>query len=203
VSSWLLQETVVTVAILTTMRYKDAAVALWGEAGAFAHDCYARNRGLYPELPDELPIVIGIAAYGHCVGLTRAVWPGGPRISLASQRFAEGRNLVEDTMIHEMLHAWLHITGQDIGHDSAGWYTAVNRLSAAVLGRELNAVRGAQRKSVRVPNPRWRPIGTEPRTVVRKVRVQVEVPHRDVAGWPYALRPADWSPGEPIDCPTY
>lgn len=162
------------------MDYREAAAALWGEAGEFAHDVYARNRQLFPGLPEQLPIVIGIAAYGHALGLTRAGWAHGPRISLASGEFSRGRNRVEDVMIHEMLHVWLHLRGRAIHHDSDAWYAAVRELSPTVLGRDLDVRRGAARRSVRVPNPRADEDG-QPATLVRKVRVEHAVPHGDVA----------------------
>jgi len=184
------------------MDYRDAATALWGDAGAFAHDAYGRNRHLYPELPEQLPIVIGITAYGACRGLTRIGGSHGPRISLFSAEFAKGRRIVEDILIHEMLHAWLTITGQDISHDSDAWYTAIRRLSPAVLGRDLDVRRGVTRRSVRVPNPRFGEDG-QPKTLVRKAPVEGATPHGDIARWPQPFRPTDFDPGPPIDCPTY
>jgi hypothetical protein len=180
--------------------YREAATALWGEAGAYVHDAYDRWRCLYPELPERLPITIGITAYGHCIGLTRPGWEHGPRITVFSGLFAKGRRHVDDVMVHEMLHSWLVVTGQESGHDGLPWYSTVRRLSPQVLlGRTLQVRRGSDRVSVRVPNPD--PNG--PRTVVRKRRVESAVQHRDVAGWPYSFRPDDYDWGEPIRCPTY
>ncbi|MPZ64542.1 MAG: hypothetical protein GEU83_03155 [Pseudonocardiaceae bacterium] len=185
------------------MSYRDAAAALWGEAGMYAHDGYACFRAEhFAELPEQLPIVIGITAYGRCLGLTRAGWEHGPRITLASNLFRAGRGHVDDTLLHEMLHAWLHETGQDTGHDSEAWYAAVRRLSPAVLGHELDARRGAGRRSVRVPNPNAGQEG-QPATVVRKVAVTEMVQHSDVARWPSPFRPTDHDFGAPINCPTY
>ncbi len=186
--------------------YREAAAALWGEAGIYAHDGYARHRAEhFPELPDQLPIVIGITAYGRCLGLTRAGWEHGPRITLASNLFRAGRGHVDDTLLHEMLHAWLHETGQDTGHDSQAWYVAVRRLSPVVLGHELDARRGAGRRSVRVPNPNADGYHGQPATVVRKVAVSDAVQHADVARWPSPFRPTDHDHdyGTPIACPSY
>ena len=187
-----------------TVSYRDAGIAYWGEAGAYAYDAYARIRpALYPELPEQIPIVIGITAYGHCDGLTRGGWEHGPRISLFSSAFGDGTRYVDDLLTHEMLHAWLLVTGQHPKHDRPPWYEAIRRLSPAVLGLELDARRGAARKSVRVPNPAYEPGGDEPKTLVRKQPVTDAVQHSDVARWPQAFRPAgdDWGP--PIDCPPY
>jgi hypothetical protein len=183
--------------------YRDAAITLWGEAGAYAHDTYTHWRPLYPELPAQLPIVIGITAYGHCLGLTRTAWGHGPRITLFSSMFSDGQRVVDDVMVHEMLHVWLRLTGQDVTHDSHAWYAAVRRLSPAVLGHELAVRRGADRRSVRIPNPAYEPGNGEPKTLVRKKRVPGAIEHGRVATWPGSFRPADWDPGPPIRCPSY
>ncbi len=187
---------------MSSVSYRDAAVTLWGEAGAYAHDVYARFRAQhFPELPDQVPIVIGITAYGHCIGLTRSGWQHGPRITIASNQFKTGRHAVDDVLVHEMLHAWLAATEQDTDHDTESWYAAVRRLSPAVLGCELDVRRGSGRRSVRVPNPDAGEGG--PATVVRKVAVPGAVVHGDVARWPGPFRPDDHDPGPPIECPSY
>lgn len=185
--------------------YRDAAEALWGEAGAYAHDAYARlRRDLYPELPGQLPIVIGITAYGHCDGLTRSKWTHGPRISLFSSAFRQGPGYIDDLLAHELLHVRLGLAGLQARHDSGDWYEQVRRLSPAVLGHEVDARRGAARQSVRVPNPAWEPGSGLPKTLVRKVRVDAAVQHADVARWPMAFRPDGYYvAGSPIDCPSY
>lgn len=179
--------------------YREAAVTLWGEAGAYVHDAYSRWRAHYPGLPEQLPITIGLVAYGHCQGATRTDWEHGPRITIFSPMFGKGRRQVEDVVIHEMVHAWLKLTGQATKHEGEAWYSAVRRLSPAVLGHELEVRRGADRISVRVPNAD--PDG--PRTVVRKKRVDGVIPHGDVARWPTPFRPPGYDWGEPIPCPTY
>jgi hypothetical protein len=196
--------------------YRAAAVRFWGEAGAYAYDAYARLRAeLYADLPEHLPIVIGITAYGRCLGLTRGAWEHGPRITLPPEVFRGttaanarrctrgGTRRVDDALTHEMLHVWLIITGRKANHDSADWYEAVRRLSPAVLGHELAARRDPGRKSVRIPNPAYRPGAGIPKTLVRKQRVTAAVTHADVATWPQSFRPATYDWGQPIDCPSY
>jgi len=161
------------------------------------HDAYQRHLHLFPKLPDTLPIVIGITAYGRCIGLTRPHWEQGPRITIASNMFAKGTGAVDDIMVHEMLHAWLSVTGRDVAHDSEAWYAAIRRLSPKVLGHKLDVRRGAERKSVRIKLDD----GT---SVVRKVAVpELAGQHAQVAGWPYLFRPADYVVGAPIACPSY
>ena len=195
--------------------YRAAAVTFWGEAGAYAYDAYARIRtALYPDLPGHLPIVIGITAYGRCLGMTRGGWEHGPRITLPPEVFRGttavnarrcirgGTRQVDDALTHEMLHVWLLITGRQVSHDSADWYDAVRRLSPAVLGHELDARRGAGRKSVRIANPAYRPGAGIPKTLVRKQTVAAAVSHADVARWPQSFRPATYDWGQPIACPS-
>jgi hypothetical protein len=190
----------------TGTSYRDAAIALWGEAGTYIHESYARHLPLFPQLPQQLPIVCGITSYGHCIGLTRSSWQHGPRITIASNLFKQGTGQIDNTMIHEMLHAWLHTTGHDTAHDSPDWYDAIRRLSPAVLGHEVDITytpSGSRRKSVRVPNPRaGEP--EQPKTIVRKVpRDDLDTDHAKVAGWPRTFRPADYPRGRIIDCPSY
>ena len=184
--------------------YRVAAAALWGEAGIYAHEAYAELRPvLYPQLPRQVPIVIGITAYGNCAGATRPDWEHGPRISLFSSAFGRGACYIDDLLAHEMLHAWLSVTGRKIHHDSADWYEAIRRLSPKVLGREVDARRGADRRSVRVPNPAHQPGGDQPKTIVRKQAVGDVVQHAEVAGWPHSFRPGNYDWGAPIECPSY
>jgi len=209
--------------------YRSAAVTLWGPAGAAVHDSYSHWRTtLFPELPEQMPIVIGITAYGSCVGLTRyrastrlpivigitagadGAEPtyfrrdGTARISIASNVFAHGRGAVSDVMVHEMLHIHLLQRGEDPAHDAEPWYAAVRQLSPAVLGRELDVRRGGARRSVRVANPRAAEDG-QPATLVRKVAATSAVPHAQVARWPtpFRVRSRGGKPVTPIPCPSY
>lgn len=189
----------------TTYDYQTAAHALWGEAGDFIHECYKKHLPLFPGLPEQLPMVIGLSAYGRCLGLTRDNDPALEvmRISIASNSFKHGTAAVSDTVLHEMLHCWLIATGQQCDHDTDDWYTACMALAPKVLGHEINLTR-KRRKSVRKPNPDWYPDSGLPKTIVRKVPVEgLEWTHRQVATFPHAFRPDDYPAGRVIDVPTY
>lgn len=182
--------------------YRSAAEILWGKAGAYVHDSYDQHRPLFPNLPDQLPIVIGITAYGRCIGLTRTNEAlDGPRITIASNLFSRGIRHVDDVMVHEMLHASLILAGKPSDHDTEAWYAAVRELSPHVLGYRLDVKRGSDRKSVRLPNPNYVPGGDAPRTIVRKERVASN--HEKVSRWPNSFRPDDYDGGPTIPCPTY
>lgn len=150
-------------------------------------------------------MVIGIAAYGKCVGLTRqgSELMKDPRISIASNLFTQGHRAVADVVLHEMIHVHLGLQGRRSGHDSADWYSEVRRLAPKVLGHDVEIRRGADRRSVREPNPRWTEGSDLPKTVVRKVVVEVQYPHGVVAGFPDAMRPEGYDFGEPIDVFSY
>jgi hypothetical protein len=188
--------------------YQEAAIVFWSGAGEYLYEKYREHREMYfPELPEELPIVIGITAYGHCHGLTDHKWNegSGPRITIESRLFGINTYLVDDVLLHEMLHAWLHVTGQKIRHDSGPWYQAVRRLSPAVLGREVEIERGhgGGRKSQRMPNPAYEPGNGQPKTVVRKVRIDQAITHDQVATWPGSFRLEGYPRTLTMPCPSY
>ena len=170
---------------------RGAAELFWGEAGAFIYDAYRQWRrriDLFDVLPEQLPMVIGLAPYGRCLGLTRR--GEIPRISIASTLFAEGRNVVADVVLHEMIHAYLNITRQDPAHKARPWKLTCSALSPTVLGFDLDLTR-PQRKSVRVDGK------------VRKEVVPGAISMAEIAGWPRTFRGTDFDPGRPISCPTY
>jgi len=186
--------------------YRDAAIALWGEAGELAHDEYASHRDAYfgERVPEQVPIVIGITAYAHVMGLCAGRWEYGPRITLESRRFAQGRRWISDIVLHEMVHTALFSDGGDWEHKSEAWYAEIRHLSPAVLGYSLDIRRGADRKSIRAPNPAYAPGNDQPKTLVRKVRNDDAIRHGDVARWPHSFRPPGYyQDDEPIPCPSY
>lgn len=179
-----------------------AGEALWGEAGAYVYASYRRLRlAHFPALPDELPIVIGLTAYGHCLGLTRTPWEHGARITLAPLLFRQGRRMVDDVLVHEMVHVDLVMGRQDPRHESDAWYAAVRRLSPVVLGHPLEGEPDA-RKSVRIPNPNYGE-QDQRRTVVRKIVVPGAFSHGEISRWPTPFRPADYDFGDPLPVATY
>lgn len=125
--------------------YRRAATVLWGAAGRFVVEEVRRHNRQHfgSELP-PLPVVIGIVPYGRCIGMTRSrgAWAEGdqlPRITIASNLFAAGTVAVSDTVLHEMIHAKLMLAGLDPSHNGAPWCAEIERLSPAVLGREIKA----------------------------------------------------------------
>src|SRR5579884_2856783 len=138
--------------------YHKAAEILWGEAGAWSVEEYQRLNELYfsGKLP-PVPLVIGLTAYGRCLGLTRhqAIWGGlVPRITLQSSLFARGTANVSDTILHEMVHVRLMLAGLDHSHNGRPWCAEIVRLTPLVLGRVVKAApihpRRIDGKSVRL-----------------------------------------------------
>jgi hypothetical protein len=166
--------------------YRLAASILWGEAGAWAvEECGRLNESHFGGRLPAIPIVIGLTAYGRCIGLTRGSgeWRDGlPRITLHSRLFAFGTRAVSDTILHEMIHAHLVLAGLDPDHNGRPWCVEVERLSPAVLGRTVKA----------------RPV--HPRRV-DGVNVRLPLPghlsRKEIAGWPHSLR-APGDPGEAL-----
>jgi hypothetical protein len=185
--------------------YLHAAVTLWGPAGEYVYCTFdeLNARHFDGELP-ALPIVIGITAFGRCLGLTRHDdrRPAGlPRITLGSNIFAptehslaqgtqirHGHGEVRDVLLHEMIHARLMLEGKDPTHNGQSWCDEIERLSPAVLRRKVKA------------SP------VKPRRLDGKVvRRELDgyLSRQEIATWPGSLRPASWSPGRPIPVDTY
>ena len=111
---------------LTYREYRDAAALLWGEAGEYAAAELARlNREHFAGSVPPLPVIIGLTAYGRCIGATLhpGAWLESPRITLASEIFngsarcRGGRRQVSDVLVHELVHAVLMLRGEDPRHN--------------------------------------------------------------------------------------
>jgi hypothetical protein len=174
--------------------YRKAASVLWGAAGEFCVDKFERlNDWLFAgELP-PLPFVIGITAYGKCIGATRhgGEWDRGlPRITIASNHFRSGRNNVTETILHEMVHAKLILAKQVPDHNALPWCAEITRLTRLAYGKEIKV----------------EPV--KPRRVDGKVvRLKRDgyLSRDDLAHWPHCLHEGDasWDRGEPISVESY
>lgn len=190
--------------------YAQAAALLWGEAGAFAAAEFARlNREHFAGSITPMPVIIGLTAYGSCIGATKlsTSWLGAPRITLAPELFnGSGRThggprMVSDVLLHEMIHAALMLRGEEPGHNFAPWCRVIAELSPAVLGREVDA-RPVQPR--RVPNPDREHDPSAPRTKVMRLAEAGALTRPQLAEWPHSLRPAGYyHGGQPIPVPTY
>ena len=187
--------------------YRQAAAWLWGEAGEYAADESARlNREFFAGSIPPLPIVIGLTAYGRCIGLTRVhVIP--PRITLASELFngslrtQGGPLMVSDTLIHEMLHAFLMLRGENFDHNQAPWCRMITELSPELAGREILA---APVGTVRVPNPGRETNPKAPKTKVARRHLPGYLSQGELARWPHSIRPVGYYRDQkPIPVDTY
>ena len=150
-----------------------------------------------------LPIVIGITAYGRCIGLTRG--HSTPRITLASEVFNGSRRQnggplsVSDVLIHEMLHAVLMLRGENSDHNAAPWCRMISELTPALAGREVLA---APVGTVRVPHPDRETDPDAPRTKVVRQPKPGYLTQMELATWPHSIRPAGYYDGQrsiPVD----
>jgi hypothetical protein len=190
--------------------YRQAAALLWGAAGDFAAAEFGRlNRMHFAGSIPPLPITIGLAPYGRCLGLTRssADWLAAPRIGLATEAFTGsrrtpgGRRMVADVLVHEMVHAALMLRAQDPGHNSATWCRAIAELSPAVLGHEVDARPVLPR---RIPNPARETDRSAPKTIVVRRAEPGSMTRADLARWPHSARPDDYyQRDEPMAVPTF
>jgi hypothetical protein len=163
-------------------QYRQAVTLLYGEAGTFLADEFERLNATY--FDDELPpmrLVIGLMAYGRCIGLTRH--HDVPRISIASKLFAEGLGEVSDTMLHEMVHANLMLKGESPWHNGTPWCGEITRISKT-CGFDIVAKPVHPR---RVPNPER---NANPRAAKTKVVREPEegaLTRKELGRWPHCL----------------
>jgi hypothetical protein len=189
--------------------YRRAAILYWGEAGDFASAEFARlNREHFASSIPPMPVIIGLTAYGKCIGLTRGgTWLDSPRITLAPELFngnhrtAPGPRMVSDVLVHEMAHAALMLRSEDPDHNSEPWCRLITELSPAVLGREISARPVLPR---RVPNPDRASDPGAPKTVVIRKPEPGTMSQADLGHWPHSCRPGDYYlGGQPIPVPTH
>jgi hypothetical protein len=176
----------------TSADYRRAAEVLWGEAGAWAVDEYQRHNVRYFEgrLP-PVPVVIGLTAYGRCLGLTRGhgEWARElPRISLQSGHFEGGTRGVSDTILHEMVHVRLILAGLDPSHNAKPWCAEIERLSPLVLGRAVKA---------RPVHPRW-VNGSK-----QRLPLDGHLTRMELATWPDMLREPSTETGQVLAVSSY
>jgi hypothetical protein len=145
-----------------------------------------------------LPILIGLTAFGRCIGLTRGGWLAAPRITLAPELFngnhrtPGGTLMVSDVLVHEMVHAALMLRGENPGHNGAPWCRLITELSPGVLGREVSAATVGTR---RVPNPDRESDPAAPKTKVVRQAQPGALARTDLATWPHSLRDSRLLPG--------
>jgi hypothetical protein len=196
-------------AMWTHADYQEAATRLWGPAGTYATTEFERlNQELFASELPPLPIVIGLAPYGHCIGMTMpGRWLESPRISLppeifnGSARLDGGELLVTDVLIHEMVHAVLMLRSEDPAHNNDPWCELITKLSPAVLGREIVASPVRPR---RVPNPERARNPKAPKTIVRRLPAEGSLAQIDLARWPHRSRPAGYYDDQNyLHVPTY
>jgi hypothetical protein len=189
--------------------YHRAATLLWGEAGDFAAAEFARlNREHFAGSIPPMPVIIGLTAFGRCIGATRDTgWLDSPRITLTPELFngnhrtAGGPRMVSDVLVHEMVHAVLMLRGEDPQHNGDPWCRLITELSPEVLGREITARPVLPR---RVPNPDRAADHDAPKTVVIRKPETGAMSQAELARWPHCLRPGRYYlEGKPIPVPTY
>jgi hypothetical protein len=173
--------------------YLQAARLIWGPAGEFIVTEFARLNDLHfsGELP-PLPMVIGITAYGHAWGLCRyePVSAGRvPRITIASNLFGLGANIVSDTILHELVHAKLDLEGKNPAHNGTPWCQEITRLTPALIGQEIKAAPVKQRRVDNGKRTRRAPDGFLER--------------KQLARWPHSVRPADFDAGDVLYVDSY
>jgi hypothetical protein len=166
----------------TYRQYRQAATLLWGDAGTFMGDEFERLNVTYfdGDLP-PMPLVIGLMAYGRCIGKTRH--HAAPRISIASQLFTNSLGEVSDTLVHEMVHAALMVRGQSPDHNGQPWCDEITRISKA-CGFDIVA---KPVRPKRIPNPEHSVDPDAAKTVVVRRPDAGALTQRNLSTWPSCL----------------
>jgi hypothetical protein len=153
----------------------------WGEVGGRVAQAWADFNNVYfGRRLKPLPIFLTPATpYGKRVAWTCC---GGPVTHIALCAPKRGTVLVadRDTLLHEMIHQFLHEAGEDTKHAGEPWCREVMRLHKQITGKEIWAGKytvmkkrvGGRRVSVRVNLPR--PGTGEP-----------SIPQAEIARWPH------------------
>jgi hypothetical protein len=148
------------------------------------------HRFLYPELADPyeafdrlnklsfdaelptLPIERGLMQYGKCLGQTSChLVP--PRIAIGTYRPNRDPQFHDDVLVHEMLHGWLAMNGQNPQHNFWPWCQEIERITPLLGLRPIKAGPVNPRKvdgiSVRMSKAGF-------------------LTRKQIAGWPHSLR---------------
>lgn len=176
----------------------------WGPAGEYAAGEYARlNREHFAGSMPPLPIVIGLTSYGHCIGLTRH--RSAPRITLASETFngsprqPGGPLTVSDVLIHEMVHAFLMLRGEEPGHNFKPWCQMITELTPELTGTGILAEPVGL---TRIPNPARDTDPKAPKTKPARRARDGYLTQGQLSAWPHSIRPAGYYDGQqpiPVD----
>jgi hypothetical protein len=195
--------------IVTHQDYRQATALLWGPAGEYAADEFARlNRYHFAGSIPPMPVIIGLVPFGVCIGATRGHGgPGALRITLAPELFngnhrtPGGPRMVSDVLLHEMAHAFLILRGEDPSHNGGPWCQMITDISPGVLGHEITARPVLPR---RIPNPAHETDPKAPKTIVARRAEPGALTQAELATWPHCRRPEGYyRGGEPIPVPTY
>lgn len=118
--------------VITYPRYRD----VYDEFDRLNGSCFDG------ELP-TLPIRHGIMSYGKCRGFTQLEQI--PIISLATNIMPDPQQW-RDTLIHEMIHAWLMLRSEKTGHNFIPWCREITRITPLLGMPPIQAAPTKQRR---------------------------------------------------------
>jgi SprT-like family len=181
--------------------YCSAAVLLFGEPVSWLYDEFQRHNAHYfGGALQPIPIVVGLSAYGGCLGLTRLAgeWGDAPRITIATQYLKRGRNETSDILLHEMIHALLSQQGENVRHNGAPWCREIMRITPLL---DLPPILAAPIVPSRVPSRAGGLIGRQAKPV--RVAKPSHLSRQDLAHWPHSLRSRTASSSPPLRVSMY
>jgi len=155
----------------------------WGDFGkSVAKSWRSINRNFFKGKLEPCPIVITpTSPYGHWIGLCCGDTQNR-RANLIYLTIPNQSNQLladNDTLLHEMLHAYLYQVGEPAAHEDLPWMREITRISA-MRGVMIKAQRD---KIIKVRQP-------DGSRKSKRVKPEGSLSQADIARWPHTV--SDW-----------
>lgn len=161
----------VTVSVPATGCYEDVISTFDPHAPKLYEAFHRLNHLCFDNRVPELPLLTVVTfPYGHCIGQTHYRDDKLPRIEI--KRSLARHDDFEEVVLHEMLHAYLRLGGEDSSHNGRPWSREVERITPLYLGVQVRAT-PQKLKRINGKPTRWTPEGYLTR--------------RELASWPHSV----------------
>jgi hypothetical protein len=102
-----------------------------------------------------MPIqIVPVAPYGHWIGRASAGGDSeGGKVKLQNRNREGFTSALDDVLLHELLHQYLHVRNEAAKHAASPWRREVERLSRELYGIEVECAPAHPVKGKRLTNP--------------------------------------------------
>ena len=149
----------------------------WGEKGLLIADLWDAFNGRYWQ-GRLVPVPIWFPAASP-YGLWTGQYTGGPDCTSHHIQLVRGLSSQEtaNTLLHEMIHQYLHESGQSASHNAWPWCNEIMRLTKLIWGREIYASPSQPRKVN----------GKSQRIQKQGPNGEASIPRKHIASWPHSI----------------